>query len=98
VARALGGRHSFKPGAVPPDLAFEVISPSDTWSASQSKRRECRENGVIQVWIDPEQGQVEVISPTHGARTFALGETAVIEELPGFEQNLFLAPPAGSES
>lgn len=73
----------------PPDVGFEVISPRDTWSDIQSKRREYRRNDVIQVWVDTEQRQVEVMSPTHGARTFGEGETAVIEELPGFELNLF---------
>jgi Uma2 family endonuclease len=53
----------------PPDIAFEVISPNDTWSDIQRKRREYRENGVIQVWIDPEERTVETISTTHGART-----------------------------
>jgi Uma2 family endonuclease len=77
------------PAPFPPDVAFEEISPKDTWSAIQSKRREYRENGVIQVWVDPEERQVEVISPTHGARTFGEGETAVVEELPGFELSLF---------
>ncbi len=77
------------PVPFPPDVAFEVISPSDTWSAVQSKRREYLENGVIQVWVDPEERQVEFISPTHGARTFGEGEAAVIEELPGFEFKLF---------
>jgi len=59
---------------------------------SQRKRRIYRKNGVIQVWVDPGERQVEVISPTHGARTFGEGETAVIEELPGFELNLFPPP------
>jgi Uma2 family endonuclease len=80
------------PVPFPPDIAFEVISPSDTWSAVQRKRREYLENRVVQVWADPEERQVEVISPTHGARTFGKGETAVIEELEGFALNLFPRP------
>ena len=85
------------PAPFPPDVAFEVISPNDTWSDIQNKRREYRNNGVIQVWVDPEQRTVEVISPNHGARTFGEGETAVIEELPGFELKWF-PPRAGSGS
>jgi Uma2 family endonuclease len=96
-ARLAGGIPS-GPAPFPPEVAFEVISPKDTWSAIQSKRREYRENGVIQVWVDPEERQVEVISPTHGARTFGEGETAVIEELPGFELNLFPLDKAKSDS
>ncbi len=60
----------FGPGGVPagvvpfpPDVAFEVISHRDTWSDIQSKRREYRKNGVVQVWVDPEERQVDVISP-----------------------------------
>lgn len=95
---AVARRSRFEAGTIPsgpvpfpPDVAFEVISPSDTWSGIQSKRREYLADRVIQVWVDPEQRRVEVISPTHGTRTFPEGETAVIEELPGFELNLF--PP-----
>lgn len=80
------------PAPFPPGVDFEVISPSDTWSDIQSKRREYRKNGVIQVWVDPGERTVEVINPTGGARTFGEGETAVIEELPGFELNLFPSP------
>lgn len=79
------------PIPVPPDVAFEVISPTDKWSDVQSKRREYNANGVVQVWVDPQERTVEIISPKHGARTFVAGETAVIGELPGFELNLF--PP-----
>ena len=77
------------PAPFPPDVAFEVISPSDTWSDIQSKRREYKKNGLIQVWVDQDERTIEVISPTHGTRVFAEGETVVIEELPGFELNLF---------
>ena len=80
------------PVPFPPDVAFEVISASDKWSDIQSKRREYRSEGVIQVWVDPQERTVEVISPKRGSRTFAEGETTVIDELPGLELNLF--PPA----
>ncbi|HXJ91530.1 MAG TPA: Uma2 family endonuclease [Terriglobia bacterium] len=79
------------PMPFPPDVAFEVISPSDKWSDIQSKRREYRSDGVIQVWVDLQERTVEVISPKHGVSTFAEGETVTIGELPGFELNLF--PP-----
>jgi len=60
-----------------------------TWLEIQRKRRLYRENGVVQVWVDPQERAVEVISPKHGTRTFAAGETVVIEELPGFGVTLF---------
>jgi len=81
------------PAPFPPAVAFEVISPNDRWSDIQEKRREYRKNGVIQVWVDPFARTVEVISPTHGANTFTEGQTATIEELPGFELNLFPLSP-----
>ena len=102
---ALVRREGFGEGGIPegpvpfpPDAAFEVLAPNDTWSDIQIRRREYRSNGVVQVWVDPEERQVEVISPVHGARTFGEGEAAVIEELPGFELNLFPPPPSGSQS
>jgi Uma2 family endonuclease len=82
------------PAPFPPDVAFEVISPGDTWDDIQDKRRVYSENGVVHVWVAPRRRTIEVISPTHGSRTFAEGETAVIVELPGFELNLF---PLGPE-
>lgn len=96
VRRERFGEIGIPEGPVPfaPTVAFEVISPSDTWSEIQSKRREYLANRIVQVWVDPEQRRVEMISPTHGTRTFAEGENAVIEELPGFELNLF--PPVSS--
>jgi Uma2 family endonuclease len=85
------------PAPFPPDVAFEVISPGDRWSDIQWKRRIYRENGVIQVWVDPQERTVEVMSPRRGTRIFAEGETVVIEELPGFQMNLFPIGPEKSE-
>ena len=85
------------PAPFAPDVAFEVISPNDTWVEIQRKRRVYRENGVVQVWVDPEERTVEVISAKHGTRTFAAGETVVIEDLPGFGMDLFPFPSGGSK-
>lgn len=79
------------PTSFPPDVAFEAISPNDLWSDIQRKRRLYCQNGVVQVWADFENRTTEVISPKHGSRTFAEGERALIEELPGVELNLFPA-------
>src|SRR5439155_813598 len=49
------------PVPFPPDVAFEVISPNDTRPEIQSKRHEYRNNGVVQVWVDPQERTVEVI-------------------------------------
>jgi Uma2 family endonuclease len=77
------------PAPFPPDVAFEVISPNDRWAEIQRKRPIYSQNGVVHVWVDSENRTIEVISPKHGSHTFAEGEIAVIEELPGFELNLF---------
>ncbi|HEV2423188.1 MAG TPA: Uma2 family endonuclease [Terriglobia bacterium] len=79
------------PTPFPPDVAFEVISPSDLWADIQRKRRIYSKNGVVHVWVDSANRTIEVISPTRGSRTFAEGETAVIEELPGLKLDLFPA-------
>ena len=39
---------------IPPDLAVEVVSPSDHWSRIQTLIRHCLERGVRMVWVvDP---------------------------------------------
>jgi Uma2 family endonuclease len=86
------------PAPFPPDVAFEVISPKDTWADIHRKRQIYAANGVVQVWVDPQKREVEVISPKHGTRTFREGETVIVEDLPGFGMNLFPLPSAGSES
>jgi len=88
----VGGTVSSGPVPFPPDVAFEVISPNDTWRDVQRKRRIYQQNGVVQVWIDPQERQVEVISPTLGPQTFREGETVVIDELAGFKLNPFPLP------
>jgi len=45
-----------------PDIAFEILSPSDTGSEMQSKRQDYDESKVIQVWLDPQRKTAEVIS------------------------------------
>ena len=89
-------RSRFEAGAVPvgpvpfpPDVAFEVRSPGDNTSDVERKRRLYALNRVVQVWVDPETEIVEVISPNRPIRFFGPGETVVVEELQGFELNLF---------
>lgn len=77
------------PAPFPPDVAFEVISPEDLPADIERKRDIYRENGVVQVWVNPLKRSVEVIGPLYGTRTFAEDETAVIKELPGFGMLLF---------
>ncbi len=48
---------------IPPDCAFEILSPSASASEIQRKRQDYKESGVIQVWIDPAKRLAEVIYP-----------------------------------
>ena len=96
-SRFEGGVAPRGPVSLPPDVAFEVISPNDKWADVQQKRRLYRQNDVVQVWVDPHERVIEVISPKHGSRTFAEGDTVVIEELPGFKMDLFPLEPRGQK-
>jgi Uma2 family endonuclease len=64
-----------------PDVAIEVVSPNDRENDIQMKRLLYRNNRVLQVWIDPEAGTIEVTTPEGSTRLFHKEETAVI--LPG---------------
>jgi Uma2 family endonuclease len=76
------------PASFPPDIAFEVISPSDTAMQIQRKQKDYQENGVIQVWINPVERMAEVIYPDKPAQYFDEDQPVVIDILPGFALNL----------
>jgi Uma2 family endonuclease len=73
------------PGA--PDLAVEVLSPSDSTSEASAKAREYLDAGSRAVWIvDPELKTVTVLRPGRPPRPFGVGDTITGEDiLPGFE-------------
>jgi len=91
VAFVTAARHreelAYFPG--PPDLAVEVVSPGDTFTAVQSKALLWIECGVREVWVcDPRTTTVTVYTPA-GSRV--LGSAAMLnggELLPGFEQRV----------
>src|SRR5207302_9424039 len=85
------------PAPFAPDVALELISPHDTWVAIQWMCTLSLHDALPIVWVNPQERTVEVSSPTHGTRTFAEGETVVIEALPGFGKDLF-PPPAAQPS
>jgi Uma2 family endonuclease len=59
-----------------PDLAIEVISPSERSTDIQKKLREYLRHGVKQVWnIYPEQAEIVVHLADGSARTYGLGDT-----------------------
>ena len=76
------------PAPFPPDIAFEILSPSDTGSDVQSKRQDYYESKVIQVWLNPQRKTAEVISPTRPAQHFRADQVLTFPELPEFRLDL----------
>ncbi|MCX7012146.1 MAG: Uma2 family endonuclease [Candidatus Sumerlaeota bacterium] len=69
---------------VPPDLAVEIISPSDTYSGVLEKARMYLNAGVQEVWIiDPDAKSIEVRRTLHEAKVYQREETVETPLLPG---------------
>ncbi len=70
----------------PPDLVFEVYSPSDRWNRIVRKACEYLEAGVrVVVLIDPKTSAVAVMRPDEFQQVFDNGDTLTIPDvLPGF--------------
>jgi Uma2 family endonuclease len=83
-----GGANPNGPGLLPPDIAFEILSPGDTRSEVQSKRQDYYESNVTQVWLDPEKKTAEVISPNQPAQHFRSNQVLTLSELPDFRLDL----------
>jgi Uma2 family endonuclease len=93
VRRArFGGAVPRGPVPFPPDVAFEVRSPGDNAPDIERKRHLYHLNQVTQVWVHPETETIEVVSPNRPVRYFGRGETVAIEDLPGFQMDLFPLP------
>jgi Uma2 family endonuclease len=71
---------------IPPDLAVEVVSPSDHYSRVQNKVRHYLSRGVRMVWVvDPEDRSVTVYRPPLQATILEEAATLSGEDiLPGF--------------
>jgi Uma2 family endonuclease len=69
-----------------PDLAIEVISPTNTAFQVQKKTHEYFEAGVTRVWVvDPEQAEIDVYSSPTQIQVLQLGqELDGGDLLPGF--------------
>ena len=81
----------------PPEVAFEILSPGDTPSHIQSKRRDYQQSGVIQVWFELEKGVVELIYPDRAPGYYRQDQVIGIQGVPGFSltlKELFPEPPA----
>ena len=70
-----------------PDLAIEIISPSERAVEIRVKLRDYLQSGVQQVWhIYPETQEVIVYMPAGAVRTYDLGQAIPGGDmLPGFE-------------
>jgi Uma2 family endonuclease len=70
-----------------PDLAVEIISPSERPDDIQKKLREYLQHGVRMVWqVYPESREIVVHLPDSTARTYQMGEViAGGDVLPGLE-------------
>ena len=87
-------RERFPAGQMPvkaefaPDVAFEILSPSDSPSEIQRKRLDYQQSGVIQVWFDLERRLVELIYPDRPLQYYREDQTLAIEGVPGFSLDL----------
>ncbi len=70
-----------------PDLAVEIISPTERPGAIRDKLNEYLEYGVKQVWqVFPDNQQIVVNFPDGSAKTYGIGDTISGGDLlPGFE-------------
>lgn len=77
---------------VPPDLAVEVLSPSNTPREMEIKLREYAKAGVKLVWyVDPERKEVDVYPKASAKRKKTLGGDDELDGgtvLPGFTLNV----------
>jgi Uma2 family endonuclease len=89
-ARLPGGKHPEGFGHFAPDLVVEILSPSDSLAALQTKINEYFENGSEQVWIiDPRKKRTFVYrSATDYATLEEHDEVSGGNLLPGFRFRL----------
>jgi Uma2 family endonuclease len=69
------------------------LSPGNSPSYIQRKRKDYRESGVIQVWIDPEKRLIELVYPDRPLEYVQEGDFLTITGLPEFAlelKNLFV--------
>jgi Uma2 family endonuclease len=87
-------RERFPGGQIPvkadfaPDVAFEILSPSDSPSQIQRKRLDYQQSGAIQVWFDLERRLVELICPDRPLQYYREDQTLTMDAVPGFSLEL----------
>lgn len=72
----------------PPDVAFELLSPSDNASQIQRKRLDYQQSAVIQVWSDLERRLVELIYPDRPLQYYRQDQILTIDTIPTFSLDL----------
>jgi len=72
----------------PPDVAFEIRSPSDRSRQVEGKHKDYEESGVIQVWIDLERRLTEVIYPERPPQYFSESQIPLIHQPAGLSLDL----------
>ena len=94
LAVILGDRRKELEGAkvipIVPDIAAEVLSPSETTRMIHRKLKQYFEAGVKEVWlVDPETLEVDIwVGPSLPDHTLTLADTLTSPLLPGFELKL----------
>ncbi len=69
-----------------PDIAAEVLSPSETPRVIHRKRKQYFEAGVKEAWlIHPEVGEIEIWTAAGVSEVLADGDVLTSQLLPGFE-------------
>jgi Uma2 family endonuclease len=87
-------RERFPGGQIPvkadfaPDVAFEILSPSDSPSQIQRKRLDYQQSGAIQVWFDLEGRLVELIYPDRPLQYYREDQTLTMDAVPDFSLEL----------
>jgi Uma2 family endonuclease len=71
-----------------PDVAFEILSPSDSPSLIQRKRLDYQQSGTAQVWFDLKKRLVELIYPDRPLQYYDQDQTLTIDIVPGFTVDL----------
>ena len=71
-----------------PDVAFEILSPTDSPSAIQMKRLDYQQSGATQVWFDLDKRLVELIYPDRPLQYYREGQTITIDGVPSLSLDL----------
>jgi len=71
-----------------PDVAFEILSPSDSPGQIQRKRKDYQESGVIQVWFDLDRRLAELVYPDRPLQFFEQSQALTIDTVPDFSLDL----------